>query len=144
MQVLKASKAKSEMNNRKLFLTLLVTHWLLSVGPLLYGWISPKSPTELSSETWLDSMPVGFLLMIVGVWLFGGILVLFWLATGKRWALPCLAVYHCFFAIIVPLMDPFVVQTSNLFVALESLSYFLLGLAVAIYVLDRKSTQFDE
>ena len=49
-----------------------------------------------------------------------------------------------FFAMIVPLMDPFVVQTSNLFVALESLSYFLLGLAVAIYVLDRKSTQFDE
>ena len=132
------------MKNRKLFLALLVANWLLSVGPFLYGWLSPKSPTELSSETWLDSMPVGFLLMIVGVWLFGGILVLFWLATEKRWTLPCLAVYHCFFAIIVPLMDPFVVQTSNLFVALESLSYFLLGLAVAIYVLDRKSTQFDE
>ena len=132
------------MKNRKVFLALLVTHWLLGVGPFLYGWLSPKSPTELSSETWLDSMPVGFLLMIVGVWLFGGILVLFWLATGKRWALPCLAGYHCFFAMIVPLMDPFVVQTSNLFVALESLSYFLLGLAVAIYVLDRKSTQFDE
>ena len=95
MQVLKASKAKSEMNNRKLFLTLLVTHWLLSVGPFLYGWLSPKSPTELSSETWLDSMPVGFLLMIVGVWLFGGILVLFWLATGKRWG------FHVWLAIIV-------------------------------------------
>ena len=129
------------MKNRKVFLALLVTHWLLSVGPFLYGWISP---TELSSETWLDSMPVGFLLMIVGVWLFGGILVLFWLATGKRWALPCLAGYHCFFAMIVPLMDPFGVQTPNLFVSLESLSYFLLGLAVAIYVLDRRSTQFDE
>ena len=132
------------MKNRKLFLALLVANWLLSVGPFLCGWLSPKSPTELSSETWLDSMPVGFLLMIVGVWLFGGILVLFWLVTGKRWALPCLTGYHCFFAMIVPLMDPFVVQTSNLFVALESLSYFLLGLAVAIYVLDRKSTQFDE
>ena len=129
------------MKNRKLFLALLVANWLLSVGPFLYGWLSP---TELSSETWLDSMPVGFSLMIVGVWLFGGILVLFWLATGKRWALPCLAGYHCFFAMIVPLMDPFGVQTPNLFVSLESLSYFLLGLAVAIYVLDRKSTQFDE
>ena len=33
-----------------------------------------------------------------------------------------MAGYHCFFAMIVPLMDPFGVKTPNLFVALESLS----------------------
>jgi len=126
------------MKHRKLFLSLLVTHWLLSFVPFLCGWLAVDSQPDLAQETWLERLPVSGTLSIVAVWLFGGILSLFWLSTGRRWALPCLAVYHCFFAIIVPLMDPFVSQTPNLFVALECLAYFLLGLAIAIYVFDKQ------
>jgi len=129
------------MNKRRLFLGLLLAHWLLSLCGFLGGLFHQNSPAEESPTVLLERIPQELALLLAAVWLIGGILILLGFSKHFSWALPSLVAYHVVFGIAIPVYDPFVETTPNLFIVIESLSYLFLGMAVSLYLFNRETVR---